>query len=82
MKFYIIAGEASGDLHASNLLKELKLIDNQSDFRGWGCDLMQNNGVNLVKHYSERAFMGCVEVFANIVYLVQIAHPKLILLNI
>ena len=66
MKFYIIAGEASGDLHASNLAKELKLIDNLSEFRGWGGDLMQNNGVKLVKHYSELAFMGFVEVLANL----------------
>ncbi len=66
MKFYIIAGEASGDLHASNLVKELKLIDNLSEFRGWGGDLMQNNGVKLVKHYSELAFMGFVEVLANL----------------
>ncbi len=66
MKFYIIAGEASGDLHASNLVKELKIIQSQSDFRGWGGDLMKNKGVTLVKHYRDLAFMGFIEVVANL----------------
>jgi len=66
MKYYIIAGEASGDLHASNLLKEIKLLDDKADFRCWGGDLMQNEGANLVKHYKELAFMGFIEVLQNI----------------
>lgn len=66
MKYYIIAGEASGDLHGSNLIREMKLKDPGSIFRGWGGDLMQAAGAELVKHYSELAFMGFVEVIANL----------------
>lgn len=66
MKYYIIAGEASGDLHGSNLMKELKNSDNQADFRYWGGDLMKNQGGQLVKHYNELAFMGFWEVFKNL----------------
>jgi len=66
MKYYIIAGEASGDLHASNLIKELKTIDNTSVFRCWGGDLMQEQGGVLVKHYKDLAFMGFIEVIANL----------------
>ena len=50
MRYYIIAGEASGDLHASNLMKELKTRDAQASFRCWGGDLMQAQGGELVKH--------------------------------
>ncbi|MEG0697072.1 MAG: lipid-A-disaccharide synthase, partial [Algoriella sp.] len=56
MKYYIIAGEASGDLHASNLMKELKKKDPKAEFRFWGGDLMQAQGGTLVKHYRELAF--------------------------
>ncbi len=66
MKYYIIAGEASGDLHASNLMKEIKLLDNEAHFRCWGGDLMLEQDAELVKHYSELAFMGFVEVLQNI----------------
>jgi len=66
MRYYIIAGEASGDLHASNLVKELKKADSQSSFRGWGGDLMKEQGVDIVKHYRDLAFMGFAEVIANI----------------
>ncbi len=66
MRYYIIAGEASGDLHASNLMKELKLLDRQADFRYWGGDLMQQQGGVLVKHYRDLAFMGFSEVVMNI----------------
>ncbi len=66
MKYYIIAGEASGDLHASNLIRELKKLDVNSDFRCWGGDLMQQQGATLVKHYRDLAFMGFTEVAANI----------------
>ncbi|MDQ3048146.1 MAG: lipid-A-disaccharide synthase [Bacteroidota bacterium] len=66
MKYYIIAGEASGDLHASNLMKELKVLDASSDFRCWGGDLMKAQGGTLVKHYSELAFMGFTEVLMNL----------------
>lgn len=66
MKYYIIAGEASGDLHGSNLMKELKIADADADFRFFGGDLMQNVGGVLVKHYREMAFMGIVNVLMNI----------------
>lgn len=66
MKYYIIAGEASGDLHASNLMKALKEQDSNAEFRFWGGDLMQAVGGTLVKHYKERAFMGFVEVILNL----------------
>lgn len=66
MKYYIIAGEASGDLHAANLMKALKKKDPQADFRFWGGDLMQDVGGTMVKHYKELAFMGFIEVVMNL----------------
>ena len=66
MKYYLIAGEASGDLHAANLMKAIKAKDNKAEFRFWGGDLMQNVGGTLVKHYRELAFMGFVEVVFNL----------------
>ncbi len=66
MNYYIIAGEASGDLHASNLMKELKQLDSNSRFRCWGGDLMQAQGGELVKHYRDLAFMGFTEVLMNL----------------
>ena len=66
MKYYIIAGEASGDLHGSNLVRELLREDPQGSVRCWGGDLMQAAGAQLVKHYSDLAFMGFVEVLANL----------------
>src|SRR5688572_4839364 len=66
MRYYIIAGEASGDLHGSNLIKELKKLDSTAEIRCWGGDLMQQAGGELVKHYRELAFMGFVEVITNL----------------
>ncbi len=66
MKYYLIAGEASGDLHASNLMKALKTKDAEADFRFWGGDLMAAVGGTLVKHYRDLAFMGFFEVVANL----------------
>lgn len=66
MKYYIIAGEASGDLHASNLMKALKKTDANATFRFWGGNLMQNVGGTLVKHYKDLAFMGFFEVVMNL----------------
>ena len=66
VKFYIIAGEASGDLHGSNLVKALKAQQPQSEFRGWGGEHMQEAGVDLVKHYKDTAFMGFIEVVKNL----------------
>ena len=66
MKYYIIAGEASGDLHGSNLVKELKKLDPTADIRAWGGDLMQQAGATLVKHYRDLAFMGFIEVVKNL----------------
>ncbi len=66
MRYYIIAGEASGDLHASNLMLALQQKDRQADFRVWGGDLMEKAGGRLVKHYRDLAFMGFLEVAKNI----------------
>ncbi|HNU88892.1 MAG TPA: lipid-A-disaccharide synthase [Ferruginibacter sp.] len=66
MKYYIISGEASGDLHGSNLIKELKKKDSSADIRCWGGDKMQAAGATLVKHYKELAFMGFIEVLNNL----------------
>ncbi|WP_373550770.1 lipid-A-disaccharide synthase [Haliscomenobacter sp.] len=66
MKYYIIAGEASGDLHGSNLMKALKVEDPAADFHIWGGDLMQEAGGDLRKHYRDLAFMGFVEVLKNL----------------
>ncbi|CAL2090271.1 lipid-A-disaccharide synthase [Tenacibaculum sp. 190524A05c] len=66
MKYYIVAGEASGDLHGSNLMKEIIKQDSDADIRFWGGDLMKEAGGTLVSHYKERAFMGFVEVIMNL----------------
>ncbi|POY36595.1 lipid-A-disaccharide synthase [Solitalea longa] len=66
MKYYIIAGEASGDLHGSNLMKALKEADSAAEFRFWGGDLMLAESENIRKHYKDMAFMGFVEVVVNL----------------
>lgn len=66
MKYYIIAGEASGDLHGSNLIKALKKRDVTANIRCWGGNLMQEAGGQLAKHYKDMAFMGFLEVIKNI----------------
>lgn len=66
MKYYLLAGEASGDLHGSNLMKSIKKVDLQAEFRFWGGDLMQAEGGTLVMHYKERAFMGFAEIITNL----------------
>lgn len=66
MRYYLIAGEASGDLHASNLMKGISRFDKEAEFRFFGGDLMQKVGGTLVKHYREMAFMGLVDVISNI----------------
>jgi len=66
MKYYMIAGERSGDLHGSNLIKALKNIDNSTQIRCFGGEAMENAGGELVVHYRDLAFMGVVEVLANI----------------
>ncbi len=65
MRYYLIAGEASGDLHASNLMQSLKNRDPKAEFRYFGGDLMQAKGGTLVKHYREMAFMGIIPVIMN-----------------
>ena len=66
MKYYIISGEASGDLHASNLMRHLKEKDAEMEVRAWGGDLMKAQGATLVKHYKDLAFMGFLEVVMNL----------------
>lgn len=73
MKYYIIAGEMSGDLHSSLLVKEIKDKDNKAEIRAWGGDMMKNEGATLVKHIKDLAFMGFVEV---------VGHLKTVLNNI
>lgn len=66
MRYYIIAGEASGDLHGANLIRSIKLTDAQAEIRCWGGDLMQAAGGELVMHYRQLAFMGFSEVILNL----------------
>ncbi|WP_113654114.1 lipid-A-disaccharide synthase [Pedobacter namyangjuensis] len=66
MKYYLVAGEASGDLHGANLMKALKAEDPNAEFRYFGGDKMQAEGGELVKHYADMAFMGFTEVVLNL----------------
>ena len=66
MRYFIIAGEPSGDLHGSNLVKHLRKADPAADIVCWGGELMQGEGARLLKHYRETAFMGILEVLVNI----------------
>lgn len=67
MKYYVIVGEASGDLHGANLMKALKTADSSAEFRFWGGDQMEEvAGISPVKHYKELAFMGFIEVIMNL----------------
>ena len=66
MKYYLIAGEASGDLHGSHLIEEIKALEPAAEFRCWGGDKMEAAGATLVKHYRELAFMGFLEVVKNL----------------
>ena len=72
MKFYLICGERSGDLHASNLIKELKATDPELKIRGIGGDLSHNAGLKLHSHYKDIAFMGFVEVFLNLIPIAKV----------
>ena len=65
MKYYIIAGEASGDLHGSYLVKHLMKIDANAQIRAWGGDLMETQGASLAMHYKEIAVMGFIEIFPS-----------------
>ena len=71
MKYYIIAGERSGDMHAASLMTELKKQDSEATFRFWGGDMMQEAGGELVRHYKDMAFMGFLEAAANTMKIVQ-----------
>ena len=66
MKYYIIAGEASGDLHGSNLIKEIIKFDSNAKIRAWGGDKMHDAGATIVKHFKDLAFMGFYEVLINL----------------
>lgn len=66
MRYYIIAGEASGDLHGSNLVAALKRRDPNAVIRAWGGNLMRKKGAEIVKHYKDLAFMGFVEVLFHL----------------
>ncbi|HRS53381.1 MAG TPA: lipid-A-disaccharide synthase [Bacteroidales bacterium] len=71
MKYYIISGESSGDLHGANLMKYIKKYDNNATFRIWGGNLMLNEGGTLVKHYKDLAFMGFTEVITHIFTIIK-----------
>ena len=82
MKYYIIAGEASGDLHGSNLMKGIKAAGPEAKFRIWGGELMQMVGGDLIRHYKDTAVMGFVEVIASIAKIrSNISYCKRDLLN-
>ena len=66
MKYFILAGEASGDLHASNLMKELKKVDQEANFMFFGGDLMLSEGGKMLVHYRDTAYMGVTEVLSNL----------------
>ncbi|NLA24857.1 MAG: lipid-A-disaccharide synthase, partial [Bacteroidales bacterium] len=66
MKYFIIVGEASGDLHASNLVRGIKKSDSNANFEAWGGDLMQEQGIKIHKHIKDLAFMGFTEVVAHL----------------
>lgn len=77
MKYYIVAGEASGDLHAAELMKEIKQADKDAQFRYWGGSNMQREGGTLVRHYKDTAYMGFITVAMNIKkILANIAYCK------
>ncbi len=66
MKYYLIAGEASGDMHGANLIKAIHQLDPNAEFRGWGGDRMEAVGLHLEKHYRDTAYMGFIEVVKNL----------------
>ncbi|MTB52656.1 lipid-A-disaccharide synthase [Lewinella sp. W8] len=66
MRYYLIAGEASGDLHGANLIRAIREQDPEAEFRAWGGDLMAEAGADIVKHYRDLAFMGFVDVVKNL----------------
>ena len=66
MRYFLVAGEASGDLHASHLMRSLKASDPEAEFRGFGGDLMQAEGMLLLRHYRELAYMGFVQVLLHL----------------
>ena len=66
MRYYIISGEASGDMHAANLVASLKKKDENAEIIAWGGDKLKEQGVTLVKHIKDLAFMGFLEVIVNL----------------
>lgn len=74
MKYYIIAGEVSGDLHGANLIKSIKKIDANANFMVWGGDLMQNQGATNVVHIRDRAIMGFIEVILNLFKIIKLIN--------
>src|SRR5258708_20337863 len=65
MRYYLVAGERSGDLHGSNLIKALKKLDSHAAMRGFGGDFMKDAGMDLAVHYDEMAFMGLKALVTN-----------------
>ncbi|MEI6312635.1 MAG: lipid-A-disaccharide synthase [Bacteroidota bacterium] len=71
MKYFLIAGEASGDLHGANLIKNIMQLDHQATIQAWGGDKMEAQGATILKHYKTMSFMGFYEVLKNIVSIIQ-----------
>ena len=77
MRYYLIAGEASGDMHAANLMEQIQNLDSQWEFRYWGGDRMQEKGGYLVKHYKYHSFMGFAEVLTHLPVIIKnLKHCK------
>ena len=77
MKYYLISGEVSGDLHGAKLIKALKKVDSHAQFRAWGGELMKKEGAVLVKHIKDLAFMGFWEVFLHLPSILKnLSHCK------
>ena len=72
MRYYIIAGEVSGDLHGSKIMESIKKIDNKAKFRFWGGEKMKEIGGKIVKHINQLSFMGFWEVLMNIDIIIKI----------
>ena len=66
MKYYIITGESSGDVHAANLVSEIKLLDKKSDIRAWGGQRLSNQNVSIAKDIKKTSFMGFWNVIKNL----------------
>ena len=75
MRYYLIAGEASGDIYGSQLISEIQILDPNSEIRFWGGDLMKSKSNNLVKHYKDTSVMGFFEVLKHLFKILTLIKP-------